>query len=122
AGGHPHVQVRPGRLDARRDRWRAAMDAVHAVRLDVIGKPAGAANPGDKDELLLRHTQRRQDLLDLGQNRIIAATRTPADILVRRKVLGGQNRQTALTVHDAYLFSESWMIFSSTSAIRNGLP
>ena len=68
----------------------AAVDAVDAVGVHVVGKAAGAADAGDEDEVLARDAQRRQHLLHLGQDRVVAAAGAPADVLVGLEVLLGQ--------------------------------
>ena len=47
AAENEHVQVRPGERNAAGKRQGAAVDVMHAVRLDEIRKPAGAADARD---------------------------------------------------------------------------
>ena len=90
AGDDPNVQVRVGDGQPRCQGGRAAVDAVNAVGVHIIGEAAGTANARNKDNLLFGHAQFRHHPLHLGQNRIIAAARTPAHSLVRDKILAGQ--------------------------------
>ena len=67
---------------------RAAVDGVEAVGLDIVGEARGAADAGDE------HGPRRVGLevgqgLEHGlQDRVVAAARAPAHLLVGGVVLG----------------------------------
>jgi hypothetical protein len=83
----PHLQVGPAALQSRGERRRPAMDAVHAVGVHVIGKATRAADARNEHDVLTRNAERRHHLLHLRKNRIVAATRAPAHILVAREIL-----------------------------------
>ncbi len=87
AGDDPHRQIGPAGFQARGHGRRPAVDRVDAVGVHVIGKPAGAADAGDEHHLFRRHAERRQHLLHLGQNRIVAAAGAPANVLIAGKIL-----------------------------------
>ena len=99
AGDHPHRQVGPAGLQPGGHGRRPTMNRVDAVGVHVIGKPAGTTDAGDEDDLFGRHAQRRQDLLHLGQNRIVPTARAPANFLIAGKILGRQDRQNNLGTH-----------------------
>ena len=90
AGDDPHVEVRTGDRDPGRDRRRAAVDAVHAVGVHVIREPARAADAADEHLVLGLAAELRHEELQRGEHRVVPATGTPADLLVRREVLAGQ--------------------------------
>ena len=46
--------------------------------------------PRDEDDVLLRHAEVGHLLLGLGEDRVVAAARAPADLLVGHEVLPGQ--------------------------------
>ena len=52
AGVDHHLHVRPGELEARRERDGAAVRRVERVELHVAGDAAGAADAGDDRDLL----------------------------------------------------------------------
>ena len=87
AGDDPDLQFGLGDLDAGRHRRRPAVDRVEAVGVQIIGKPAGAADAGDEDEFLARDAQGGQDFLHLGEDGVVAAARAPADFLVAGETL-----------------------------------
>ncbi len=93
AGGHPNIQVGPGDLHARSDGGRAAMNRVESESVHVIRKAAGAANARNEHELLARDAEVRENSLHRGQNRVVAAARTPANFLVGLEIFSGVNRQ-----------------------------
>src|SRR5437879_1005823 len=64
-----------------------AVNRVEAVGVDVVREPTRAADSGDEGESLSRDAELGQDLLDLRQDGVVAATRTPADVLVGDEVL-----------------------------------
>src|SRR5207248_8753168 len=80
AGDHPDVQLWPGKLQPRREGRSAAVDAVHAVRVHVVRKAAGAADARDEHGFGAIDPELGEDFLRLHQDRVVAATRTPADV------------------------------------------
>ena len=86
-------QLRPGDLQTRGNRRGAAVEGVEAVGVDVVRQPAGAAAAGDEDDLLARHAEPGEDVLELGKDREIAAAGAPAHLLVGGEVVRRQQRQ-----------------------------
>src|SRR6478672_9314040 len=111
---HPHGEIGPRDREASRDRGRTAVDRVHAVRLHVVREARRAADARDEDDLLLRDAELRHEALYRGEDRVVAAARAPANLLVGLEVLRGQLQ---LARHAS--------IASTASAISpalNGLP
>ena len=79
-----HMQVRPGKGNARGERQRTSMNVMHAVRLHEIRKPAGAADARDGRDVLVPHFALLNELEVKREHREIAATGTP------RRVIGGK--------------------------------
>ena len=65
AGDDPHREVGPHRLQPRGHGRGPAVDRVDAVGVHVIREAAGAADPGDEDQLFPRNAQRGEGLLHL---------------------------------------------------------
>ena len=90
AGHDPDREVGARQREPGGERRRAAVDAVDAVGVHVVGEAARAADPGDEDDSLRRQPQLGQELLDRGEDRVVAAARAPARLLVGGEVLLGQ--------------------------------
>jgi hypothetical protein len=88
AGDDPDRQVRPRRRQAGRDRRRAAVDRVHPVGVHVVREARGAADAGDEDDVLARDAELGHEALHRGEDRVVAAARAPAHLLVGLEVLG----------------------------------
>jgi hypothetical protein len=101
-----------------RDRGRTAVDRVHPVRLHVVREAGGAADAGDEDDALARDAELGHELLDGGEDRIVAAARAPADLLVGLQVL---RRQCQLAVAVAFCHNIA-PIASPNSLARKGTP
>ena len=80
---------RSGRADlqAGGERRRPAVDGVEAVGVHVVGEAAGAADAETNTIFSRGMPSRRQGLLHLGQDRVVAAAGAPADFLVAGEVL-----------------------------------
>jgi hypothetical protein len=87
AGHHPHEEVGARRREPGRERGSPAVDAVDAVRVHVVREAARAADPRDKDHLLGRNAELRQEALHRGEDGVVPATGTPARVLIGREVL-----------------------------------
>ena len=87
AGYHPDAEIRTTGLETRCDRRRPAMDRMHSIGIHVIGETAAAADTGNYHNILPGYSERRHDLLHLGQDGIIAASGAPAHFLIRCKIL-----------------------------------
>ncbi len=128
-GDHPDAELGPGGLEAGGDGRRAAVDAVEAVGVHVVGQAAGAADAGDEDDVLARDAEVGHDALGLGEDRVVAAAGAPAHFLVGDEVLAGQDLNAASL---GFLVTiASWLLplsrpargsWSSTSEIVNGRP
>src|SRR5579875_356947 len=92
AGDHPHVKFGPGHLEARCDRWRAAVDRVEAVGVHKVRKAARASDARNENNILARDAELGHRLLHRREDRVIAASRAPADLLVADEILAGQSR------------------------------
>jgi hypothetical protein len=55
---------------------------MHPIGIHIVRKPAAATDTRNDDDILPGDPQGRHDLLDLRENRIIPATRTPTNFLV----------------------------------------
>ena len=119
ARDHPTHQVWPGGLEAGRERRRATVDGVEAERVHVVGQAPRAADPADEDDVLARVPEVGHHLLGLGKDRVIAATRAPAHLLVGhevlprelddRLVLGAEARLRGLSVRLSHRRSFAWL-------------
>ena len=91
AGDHPHQQIRPAQLQAGRNGRRASVYRVKAVGIHVVRKAAGTANARNKDDIFPRQLQflayLGHDLLNLRQDRVVAAAGTPAHLRLGDEVL-----------------------------------
>src|SRR4029079_6667265 len=101
-----------------RDRRRATVNRVHPVRVHVVGEPRRAADARHEDRALALDPQLGHERLHGSEDRVVAAARAPADLLVRLEVL---HRQLAVSVALAHA-STSALIASATSAARSGRP
>ena len=90
ARDHPDHEVRARGLEAGRERRRPPVDRVEPVGVHVVRQPAGAADARDEHDVLPRHAEVRHHLLGLGEDRVVAAARAPAHLLVGHEVLPGQ--------------------------------
>src|SRR5262249_4764635 len=100
---HPHRQIGTGYLEAGRDRRGSAVDRVEAVRVHVVRKAARAADAGDEHEVLARHAELGQELLDLRQDGVVPAAGAPADVLIGDEILAAEGRGA----HDCTSFGSS---------------
>ena len=80
------------------------MNAVNAVGIDVVGKPAGATDPGDEREVLLGDAYLGQHLLDLREDGIVATAWAPSYVLSAGKILRGQRLQFNIGGHGVLAF------------------
>ena len=90
AGHDPDGQVRTGHGQTGRDRRRAAVDRVHPVGLHVVREARGAADPGHEDDPLALQPELGHEALHGVQDRVVAAARAPAHLLVGLEVLRRQ--------------------------------
>ena len=90
AGHDPDRQLGARRFQAGRDRGRAAVDRMEAVRVHVVREAARAADAGKEDEVLARDAEVGEDALHLGEDRVVAAAGAPADVLIGLEVLARQ--------------------------------
>jgi len=107
------VQVGAVELDAGGDRKSAAVDAVKAVRLEVVGEPARAADARDEHRLLRFELFGNEQFFDRREDRVITAARAPSGnrplvvaedvfvVIVNRN--GAAERRTREVGHDTSL-------------------
>ena len=119
SGDDPDGEVGTRGGEPGRDRGRAAVDRVHPVRLHVVREAGGAADAGDEDDALARDAELGHELLDGGEDRVVAAARAPADLLVGLQVL---RRQRQLAVAVAVFRHSIAPIASASSLARKGTP
>ena len=84
AAEHEDVQVRAAEGNAAGEGQGAAVDVMHAVGLDEIGEPAGAADAGDGGDFLVLQLALFDQLEIEGEDGEIAAAGAP------RGVVGGE--------------------------------
>jgi len=93
AGGDPDVQARVGHLDARRHGVGAAVYGVEPEGLHVVDETRRAADARDEREEVVRRVGRVGDFgqgaLHGVQDGVIAASGTPAHLLVALEIRGG---------------------------------
>ena len=89
AGDDPHVEVGPGHGQPGGDGRRPAVDAVHPVGVHVVREAGGAADARHEHRVLAAHAEVGHQHLDGGEDRVVAAARAPAHLLVARPVLAG---------------------------------
>ena len=80
---HPDVELGVGELGAGRDRRRPAVDRVEPVGRHVVGEARGAADAGDEHRVFRGELEIGHGALHRFDDRVVAAARTPADLLVR---------------------------------------
>src|SRR2546429_6133241 len=85
-GDDPDRQVGTGGREPGGDRGRPAVDRVHPVAVHVVGQPRGAADSRDDHDVLPWHLKLGQEGLEGGQDGVVTAAGTPADLLVRLEV------------------------------------
>jgi hypothetical protein len=71
------IHFGPGEFQTGRNRQRAAMDAVETVGVDVMGKPAGAADARDERHLFRLQLFFGQQAFDRVERAKVAAAGTP---------------------------------------------
>ena len=86
---HPHVEVGAGDGQPGGHRRCPAVDAVHAVGVHVVREAGRAADAGHEDGVLAADAQVGHQHLHGGEDRVVAATGAPTDLLVARPVLLG---------------------------------
>ena len=88
-GDDPDRQVLASSCQAGRDGRGTTVDRVHAVGVHVEGETRGASDAGDEDDVLALQPELRQESLDCGKDRVVAAARAPAWLHVAGEVLLG---------------------------------
>src|SRR5439155_16017464 len=94
AGDDPDVQIGAGEPNAGGKRRRPAVNAVETIGVHVVGEPARTADAGYEHELLARNAGPLHDFFHLREDRVIAATRAPANLLIAGQVFRRQGGQT----------------------------
>jgi hypothetical protein len=83
----PDTQVWSRQLQPCCYRRRATVDGVDSVRVDVVGKATAATDPRNENRLLGADADLGQHLFHLGENRVIAASGAPTNVLVAGKIV-----------------------------------
>src|SRR5690606_14843554 len=78
--GHPDGELGVGGLHAHGERGRASVDGVEAIRIHVVRKAAGAADAADPDDVVRQDAELGHHALDVGQDAVVTAARTPTDV------------------------------------------
>src|SRR5258708_14030992 len=99
AGGAPDFQLRGNRLDARGHCRRAAVNRVKTKGIHIIREAAGAADPGNDDEVFALDAQLRKNGLHSGEDRVVSAAGAPAYFLVGLKIFFRQRRGLRRRAH-----------------------
>jgi len=86
----PNAEIGTRSFQSGSDRRRSSMYRVHPECIHVIRKTTATTDTGNENNILTRDPQRGHHFLYLGQDGIIAATRTPTYFLVRGKIFGCQ--------------------------------
>lgn len=86
----PYAEIGTRSFQSGSDRRRSSMDRVHPECIHVVRKTAATTDTGNKNNIFPRYPQRGHHFLYLGQDGIIATTRTPTYFLVRGKIFGCQ--------------------------------
>ena len=87
------------------ERRRPAGGAVEAEGVEIIGKPAGATEAGDEDQLFAWHAQAGKDFFELCENGKIAAAGTPRTSRSEEKSLGVSRGSSAVAMRNPCLRS-----------------
>ena len=90
AGHEPQREFRAGDLESGRKGRGAPVDGVHPIGVHVVRKAARTADSRDEDDVLAGHAQFRKHLLDVAENRVIAAAGAPADGLIGSEIRLGE--------------------------------
>ena len=119
AGGDPHREARVGRLDARRHGVGAPVHGVEPVGLHVVDEPRRASDARHEREQVVGRVERVGDFgqraLHGAQNRVVAASGTPAYLLVALEI-----RRGVFVVCHGYFSKDS--NFCLSSATVKGSP
>ena len=127
AADDPHVEVGARQRDAGGHGRRTTVDRVHAVRVHVVREARRAPDAGHEHHVLRLHAELGELELHRREDRVVAATRAPADLLVGLEVLAAQlHRGAAAAVRrrrscrcQASIISR---ILFSISVALNGMP
>src|SRR5262249_42454225 len=65
----------------------APVDRMEAEGVDVVRKPARAADARDEGEVFARHAELGQHLLHLREDRVVPASGAPAHVLIGDEIL-----------------------------------
>src|SRR5262249_4305982 len=90
ARDHPDLQIGIGHFDAGGEPSRAPVKRWEAVGVHVVWEAAETADTGDEHDLFLRNAEFRHYLLNLRQDRIVAAAGTPAHFLIGLEIFASE--------------------------------
>src|SRR6267378_7159428 len=89
-GYHPDAQFWIRRFYARGNRRCSSVNRVKPVCVHIIWESGRAADPRDENDLFARDTQFGHHFLNIIQDRIVAASWAPTNLLARNKIRFGQ--------------------------------
>src|SRR5438477_8952834 len=89
---HPYVEIGIRELDTGGNRRRAPMHGVETVRGHIVRKARRTADAAHEHGALTHESYVRARLLHRFENCVVAAARTPADLLVRGIIFGRELR------------------------------
>src|SRR5207247_4425214 len=84
---NPDREIRPRDLQPAGNCRRTSVDAVEAIGVHIVGKPAGTTDARNENDIMSRDIEVRHHPLYLCEDGVITATRTPSYILIRLKIL-----------------------------------
>ena len=122
AAHHPDREVRAREREPGGERGRAAVDAVDAVGVHVVGEAAGAADPRDEDDPLRGQPKLGQELLDGGEDRVVAAARGTSASPGRRRSPSWSARWGGAVAVAVRVRHRRSVITSSSSSAKIGRP
>lgn len=86
-GHHPHRQVLTSQCQTGRDGRGTPVNRVHAIGVQVVREPAGAADTADEHDVLALEAKLGQEAADGVEDDVVTAARAPAHLLIGGEVL-----------------------------------
>ena len=86
ARDNPNVQLGASRLKAAGESRSPTVNAVHSVGVHIIRKTTRSTDTANEHGILLRRARLSQNFFHLGQDRIVATTGAPTNVLIRSEV------------------------------------
>src|SRR5574343_604935 len=104
-GNDPDTQFGARGLQPTGNGCSPSVNTVHAVGIHVIREAAAASDTTNHHNIFPGNSHGRHDFLNLCEDGIIAATRTPANLLIGGKIFGskGNWRRSNVCAHNTFL-------------------